>query len=83
MWQHLVVLNCIILFFVVKYFTMMDKSTTAAEVIANRYLRSKCMQKMKRELYGTISLNLMDILSGIIINLILFSVSDSQGIVEE
>lgn len=82
MWQHLVVLNCIILFFVVKYL-MMDKSTTAAEVIASRYLRSKCMLKLKRELYGMISVNLMDILSGIIINLILFSVSDSQGIVEE
>lgn len=82
MWQHLVVLNCIILFFVVKYL-MMDKSTTAAEVIASRYLRSKCMLKLKRELYGMISVNLMDIHSGIIINLILFSVSDSQGIVEE
>lgn len=62
---------------------MMDKSTTAAEVIASRYLRSKCMLKLKRELYGMISVNLMDIHSGIIINLILFSVSDSQGIVEE
>lgn len=38
---------------------------SAAELKANRFLRSKCMLKLKMELYGAACVNLMEVLLGI------------------
>ena len=65
MWQHLVVLDCIVLFIVVKSFRVVGSTRKCSKKLkANGLLRSKHMLKLKMELYGAACVNLKEVLSG-------------------
>lgn len=82
MWQHLVLLNCIILLL---WWNLSQcwAVLSSAELKASRFLKTKCLLNLKKDLHRTTYVNLVKVMSGTDSHLVNsdFSILNHQNIV--
>lgn len=64
MWQHLVVLNCIILFIVVKSFTVVGTTHKCSRAESKQVFKKQMYAEVKNGAIWNACVNLVEVLSG-------------------